>query len=136
MSSGLAFGLAVLLALALIGVDGLLRFHQALLTALSAGFTTAHPVGISAQLGDIQRTTSVLIVGGGLLSLALLGTGLATWHASRARRPHPLIVWTSTVALVIVIVGGVWHARLVKASFDSYHDAARRPNAAAVPLRQ
>jgi hypothetical protein len=85
----------------------------------------------SVSAGIMERNTGVLIVGGGLLTLAMLAAGLGTWRASRARRPHGLLVWTSTVALIVVVVGAAWHGRLLSASLESYRDVISRSAAAA-----
>jgi hypothetical protein len=140
MSPFLAVGLSALLGLAIVGVDGLLRLHHELMNvtitlidpAKRADAVTAGIAG-SVWAAIAERNSSVLIVGGGLLTLALLVAGLGTWRASRARRPHRLLVWTSTVALVVVVVGAAWHARLLSASLESYRDVIGRAAVAMSP---
>ena len=138
MSLFLAVGLSALLGLAIAGVDGLLRLHHELMNVTimlidPAKGTDAVTAGIggSVSRGIMERNAGALIVGGGLLTLAMLAAGLGTWRASRARRPHGLLVWTSTVALIVVVVGAAWHVSLLSASLESYRDVISRSAAAA-----
>lgn len=137
MSHFLAGGLSALLGLAIAGVDGLLRLHHELMNVTimlidPAKGTDAVTAGItgSVSAGIIERNSSVLIVGGGVLTLALLVAGLGTWRASRARRPHGLLLWTSMIALIVVVVGAAWHGSLLSASLESYRDVISRAAAA------
>jgi len=141
MSPFMAVGLSALLALAIVAVDGLLRLHHELMNVTIAliepgkGADAVTPgITSSVSAAITERNSSLVIVGGGLLTLALLVTGRGTWRASRARRPHRLLVWTSTVALVVVVVGAAWHARLLSASLESYRDVVGRA-AVAMPPR-
>ncbi len=137
MSLFMAVGLSALLGLAIVGVDGLLRLHHELMNVTimlidPAKRTDAVTAGItgSVSAGIMERNSGVLIVGGGLLTLALVVAGLGTWRASRARRPHGLLAWTSTVALIVVVVGAAWHGSLLSASLESYRDVISRAAAA------
>lgn len=140
MSPGLAVGLSALLVLAMVVVDRLLRLHHGLMNGILTvidparrGNAIAAGVGGSGFAAVAEHNSSVLILGGGLLTLVLLVAGLAIWRASRARRRHPLLVWTSTVALVVVLVGAAWHARLLSAGLASYRDVTGRTPAAVSP---
>lgn len=152
MSLRLAVGLAMLLGLAIVATDGLLRLHHELMNvamtfidpariADAVGATIGSGSASAAITGGIgswsagitERNSSLLILGGGLLTVALLVTGLATWRAFGARRPHRLLVWASTISLVIVLVGAAWHARRVSASLESYRDVISRAAGAPLP---
>ena len=142
ISPFMALGLSALQALALVAVGGLLQLHHELMSVTIALIDPAKSAdaatrGITGAMSAavIDRNSRLLIVGGGLLTLALLVTSVGTWRASRARRPHRLLVWVSTVAALVVVVGVAWHARLLSASLDSYRDVIGRA-AAAMPPRQ
>jgi hypothetical protein len=77
---------------------------------------------------------SLLFLGGSLLTVFLIAAGVTTLRVSRACVPHPILTWTSRVALIVAVAGAVYHATTLRAGMEAYHDILTRPAVAmAVP---
>ena len=123
MSTPAAVGLSALLGLTILAVDQLLRLQG---FVMSWFLRIIDPVRMAAAgAGRAAQADSesmlVLFLWSAILTLSVIAAAYYTWRASRARTTHPLLAWTSRVALVVVLAGATWHAVAVNANLNEFH---------------
>ena len=128
-----AFGWSALLVGTLVAVDQLFRLHHEMTNFLV--ILLGPPSGASGRVLAAQSEQIIppLLTLGFLLSIVIVALTIAMWRASRARHAHPLMTWASSVALVAVVIGGAWHAQVVRTDLQTYHDNMNRMRAQVSP---
>jgi hypothetical protein len=139
MPARLAVALSALLWVAIVAADLLLRTYRGTMALASSmfAFPPGSPAGASSLAEAVtllEHNMSLLFLGGSLLTVFLIAAGVTTLRVSRACVPHPILTWTSRVALIVAVAGAVYHATTLRAGMEAYHDILTRPAVAmAVP---
>ena len=118
-----AAGWSLLLAGALVAVDQLLRLHHEM-TALLVdllGPTRSGRTGAYLAARS-EEVFPPLLAYGFVLSVVIVALTIGMWRASRTRGAHPMLTWVSSAALVVVLIGGAWHAQIVRRDLRTYRD--------------
>lgn len=118
-----AFAWSLLLLGVLVAVDQLLRQHHEMTDWLTV-MLGPPKAGISGRT-MAQRSEEIiapLLAWGAFLSVVVFVLTLSLWRSSRAKQTHPMLTWSSRLALVAVVVGGAWHAWVVQTDLRQLRD--------------
>lgn len=123
ISGATAFGLSAMLAFALLAVDQLLRVHHEMMNGSMILLNPARlkSVDIRAVIAGVEESTGLLLVGGMLLTLVVLTFATITRRVTRSKQMHPVLGWTSSVALVVAVAGAAWHISVLNATLETIH---------------
>ena len=103
-------------------VDYWLRLNETLLDLM---LMLANPVRAAAAGMNAQRLAArselavPVVVLGGALAIAMLIAALGAWRTTRATR-NPLLIWTTRVAVIVVLAGCVWHGRAINSRWEAF----------------
>jgi hypothetical protein len=128
----LAVALSAVLWLAIVAVDLLLRTYRGTMAISSSMFVQpwSPPAGagsLAEAVTLLEHNMSLLFFGGSLLTVFVIAAGVTTLRVSRARAPHPILTWTSRVALIVVLAGAVYHSMALRTVTQAYDDLLDRP---------
>jgi hypothetical protein len=115
-----AIVVSLVLVVGLIGVDQLLRQQHELLNRLLTLLDV--PPKVSPQTGAqaLEQAVSMVLFGSVVLTIAFVAAGLSMWRGSPVGAIDPIVKWSSRAALIVAIVGCLWHATIIRSDLEAF----------------
>ena len=107
----------------ILGADQLLRLQHEVDGWILAIFDPTRPPAagaLAAQAAGAGNSLAHLFFGSAALTVVAFAASYFIRRALRGRPLHPLLVWTSSAALVLVLAGAAWHARVLTADLEAF----------------
>jgi hypothetical protein len=136
--SGTAMVLVIAsMAASLIAVNQWMLFNEQLLDvglALSSPARSAAAGGGRVLVGRTELAAPLIILGF-IIAVTMLAAAVAAWRGGLTRRPNPLLVWSTRIAVVAMFAGCVWHVTVIDGQWRTFRAEASALRSRPAPSR-
>jgi hypothetical protein len=130
MTKTQAIGLSLVLVVAVVAIDQLLRFQHELMYWLIVILGPPVP-GSGLRAAQGSEVGIPLFFLGLAFTLLLLLAGIVIWRSSRGLAPHPIFVWSSRAVAGCALAVSIWHLAAINSNVNTLRDeieaARQRP---------
>jgi hypothetical protein len=122
LSGAAALVLVMSMVVSLVAANRWLMINEELIDAAlaMANPTRAKALGGNRVVMGMTEVAIPLMLLGVVISVTMLAAAFVAWRASRVRRPNPLMIWSTRVAVVALLVGCIWHANVISGQWQAF----------------